>query len=63
MHNKNPQASVKVSERTKTILPMEEFDDYALQNADEEELFMSGVICGEHELLFLDTWLGEAFRN
>ena len=43
---------------------MEEIDKQALHYVDEEEeLLMSGVICGEHELLFLDTWLREAFRN
>lgn len=42
---------------------MEEIDEKALQNVSDEELFMSGVICGEHELLFLDTWLKETLRS
>lgn len=42
---------------------MEEIDEKALHNVDDEELMRSGVICGEHELFFLDTWLTEAFRS
>lgn len=30
---------------------------------DDEQLFLSEVIRGEHELLFLDTILRETFRN
>lgn len=30
---------------------------------DEEELFLREVIRGEHELLFLDTFLRETLRN
>lgn len=30
---------------------------------DEEDLFLSEVICGEHELLFLDSYLRDIFRK
>lgn len=33
-------------------------DDY-----DDESLFLSDVIADEHELLFLDSYLREAFRG
>lgn len=42
---------------------MEEIDEKALLKIDEEELLMTEVICGEHELLFLDSYLSEVFRN
>lgn len=42
---------------------MEEIDEKALLNFNDEELLMTGVICGEHELLFLDSYLSEVFRN
>ena len=42
---------------------MEDFDEKALLNADEEELMMSHVICGEHELFYLDAYLKEVFRS
>ena len=42
---------------------MEEIDEKAFQDFSDEELLMTGVICGEHELLYLDTYLSEMFRN
>lgn len=30
---------------------------------DEEDLFLNNVVCGEAELLFLDSYLRELFRN
>lgn len=42
---------------------MEEYDEKALLYVDDEELLLSGVICGEHELLFLDSYLREVFRS
>jgi hypothetical protein len=30
---------------------------------DEEDLFLSEVVCGEAELLFLDSYLQDIFRN
>lgn len=42
---------------------MEEIDEKALQYFEEEELLMSEVICGDHELLYLDSYLTETFRN
>lgn len=42
---------------------MEEIDDKALLAVDDEELFMTGVICGEHELLYLDSYLREVLRS
>ena len=32
-------------------------------NRDDEELFMAHVIAGDHELLFLDTYLREIFTT
>lgn len=31
-------------------------------NDDDEELFMEYVVCGEYELLYLDTYLTELFK-
>lgn len=41
---------------------MKKFDEKALPDVfDDDDLFMAGVICGEHELLYLDTCLREIF--
>ena len=43
---------------------MEEIDNneaLAGANAEEEEMFLSHVIQGDHELLYLDTYLSELF--
>ncbi|MBP3331242.1 MAG: hypothetical protein J6K90_01570 [Tidjanibacter sp.] len=29
----------------------------------DDELLLQFVVCGDGELLFLDTWLGETFRS
>lgn len=41
---------------------MEELDTCASNNFSEEELFLSEVICGEAELLYLDCYLKDLFR-
>ena len=42
---------------------MEKIDNDALAKADseEEEMFLNQVIQGDHELLYLDTYLRELF--
>ncbi len=42
---------------------MVESDDKALCSVSDEELLMLGVIKGDHELLFLDSYLGEILRS
>lgn len=42
---------------------MEDADTLELNEYDEETLFLSDVIGDEHELLFLDSYLREAFRG
>lgn len=42
---------------------MEDIDKKALRSVDDEELLMNGVIRGEHELLYLDTYLTEILRS
>ncbi len=43
---------------------MGEFDtNDLLCSVSDEELFYSKVICGDHELLFLDACLGEILRS
>lgn len=44
--------------------PMEEFDTHETnEQYDEEEMFLHEVIRDEHELLYLDSYLKEAFGN
>ena len=43
---------------------MGEFDAKDLLcSVSDDELFFSKVICGDHELLFLDAYLGEILRS
>lgn len=42
---------------------MDEIDEKRLLEFDDEDLLMEGVICGEHELLFLDSYLAEMLRG
>lgn len=44
---------------------MEEIDNSALTkaDADEEEMLLNYVVQGDHELLYLDTYLRELFGN
>ena len=43
---------------------MEDVDTQAIMDLDEEhELFMHHVVGEEHELLFLDSYLREAFAK
>ncbi len=45
-------------------MPMEEkFDANSGRDVSEEDLFMSQVICGDAELLYLDVFLTEVFRT
>lgn len=41
---------------------MGEFDTKDLYLISDEDLLLSEVICGDHELLFLDAYLGEILR-
>ena len=43
---------------------MGEVDDLkGYPHPDEEDLFLSEVVCGEHELLYLDSYLQDLFRE
>ncbi len=42
---------------------MVEGDEKALCSVSDEELLMLGVIQGDHELLFLDSYLSEILRS
>lgn len=42
---------------------MEEIDKALRKVDDDEELLMREVICGEAELLYLDSYLCEVFRS
>lgn len=49
---------------TKNILPMGEIDYDGKQNCltgNEEDMFLEHVVCGEHEILYLDAYLREVF--
>lgn len=41
---------------------MEDLDTSASNNFSEEELFLREVICGEADLLYLDSYLKELFH-
>ena len=41
---------------------MEELDKQILRDVNDEELFMTQVICGDAELLYLDAVLGAVLR-
>lgn len=40
---------------------MEEFDNSVKKDLCDEELLLSEVVCGDAELLFLDSYLKELF--
>ncbi len=42
---------------------MEDVDTHVQSEYDDEAMFLSDVIGEEHELLFLDSYLREAFRG
>jgi hypothetical protein len=42
---------------------MGEFDTKDFCSVSDEDLLFSEVICGDHELLFLDAYLGEILRR
>jgi len=42
---------------------MEKVDENALRSVSDEELLMREVICGDHELLYLDSYLAEILRS
>ena len=42
---------------------MEKLDEQALRAASDEELLLTAVIGGDHELLFLDAYLSETLRS
>ena len=42
---------------------MEQIDNQVLHNVCDEELFLSHVICGDSELLFLDSFLQTVLRS
>ena len=42
---------------------MKEFDMKGLEGCDEEDLLLRFVICEDHELLYLDTYLRETFSR
>lgn len=39
------------------MVPMGEIDKTSLQHSSDEALLLSDVIAGDHELLFLDSYL------
>ncbi len=42
---------------------MEDLDNLKNNEISEEELFAREVICGEADLLYLDSYLSELFRK
>ena len=42
---------------------MEQIDNRVLHNVCEEDLFLSHVICGDAELLYLDSFLKSIFES
>ncbi len=42
---------------------MEQVDNRVLHHVCEEELFLSQVICGDAELLYLDSFLRAVLRS
>ena len=42
---------------------MGDSDSKILDSVSDEDLLFSQVICGDHELLFLDAYLGEVLRS
>lgn len=42
---------------------MEKIDTLAKRDLRDEELFLSEVVCGDAELLYLDSYLTELFRK
>lgn len=42
---------------------MEHIDNQVLNNVCDEELFLSHVICGDAELLYLDSFLSAVLRS
>ncbi len=42
---------------------MEQIDNQVLHNVCEEELFLTQVICGDAELLYLDSLLSAVLRS
>ncbi len=42
---------------------MEQIDNRVLQDVSDEELFLSHVICGDAELLYLDSFLQTVLRS
>ena len=42
---------------------MGDSDSKILGSVSDEDLLFSQVICGDHELLFLDAYLGEVLRS
>ena len=42
---------------------MEQIDNQVLNNVCDEELFLSHVICGDAELLYLDSFLSAVLRS
>ncbi len=42
---------------------MEDVDTQEFKEYDDEAMFLSDVIQDEHDLLFLDSYLTEAFRG
>ena len=41
---------------------MEHADERATGNVADEELLLGSVICGDAELLYIDSWLTDLFR-
>ena len=42
---------------------MEQIDNQVLHNVCEEELFLSSVVCGDAELLYLDSFLHTVLQS
>lgn len=42
---------------------MEQIDNRVLHNVCDEDLFLSQVICGDAELLYLDSFLQAVLRS
>lgn len=51
-----------MGENLNNIVPMEEIDNRTLQLFSEEDLLLNDLYQGDHELMFLDTYLTDIFK-
>jgi hypothetical protein len=51
-----------MGENLNNRVPMEEIDNRTLQLFSEEDLLLNDLYQGDHELMFLDTYLTDIFK-